>query len=78
MQRVLKFERQGQTFSTGLLIILRHCLKGLCHDIWSCVKVAPLAILQRFDYHICTNNFPVANLLSPSTRYKVNNKNLQH
>ena len=51
MQRELKFERQG------LLIILRHCLNGLFHGIWSCVKVAPYTILQRFEYHICTNNF---------------------
>ena len=41
------------------------------------VKVALYTTLQRFEYHIYINNFSVGKCLSHSTRYKVNNKNLE-
>ena len=41
------------------------------------VKVALYTILQRFQYHICMNNFSVSECLSHTTRQKVNNKSLQ-
>lgn len=34
-------------------------------------------VLQRFEYQIFINNFPVDKCLSDSTRYKFNDKNLK-
>ena len=42
------------------------------------LTVALYYILERFEYHICVNNFSVGKCLSHSTRYKVNIKHLQH
>ena len=44
----------------------------------STFKVALYTILQRFECHICLNNFSLGKCSPHSTLYRVNNKYLQH
>ena len=50
--------------------------KNVC-CLYNHLQCSNMHLWQRFEYQICLNNFSVGKCLSHSTRYKVNNKNLQ-